>query len=77
MKRKRYSEEQVIEILRLHNAGEARRALSPARDQRDDAVQLAVPLWRDAGVGRQAAAVGSRSAGLDSGSGDAYYCVSL
>ena len=58
MKRKRFSEEQIIEILKLHGAGgEARRPVSPARDQRGDAVQLAKPVWRDASVGRQAAAV--------------------
>lgn len=61
MKRKRYSEEQIIEILKLHNARrEACGLVPPARDQRGDAVPLAEPVWRDAGLGRQAAAAAGR-----------------
>lgn len=43
MKRKRFSDEQIIEILRLHQAG---RPVPPARDQRGGAVQLAKPVRR-------------------------------
>ena len=58
MKRVRFTEEQIIEILGLHQAGAKPADLaSPAWDQRGDAVQLADALWRPAGIGGQAAAV--------------------
>ena len=50
MERKRFTEAQVIGILRMHARREARRPVSVARDRRDDTERLEGALWRHAGL---------------------------
>ena len=47
MKKSRYSEEQIIAVLKEHQAGIWCRALPQARGQRSDGLQLAVTLRWD------------------------------
>ena len=56
MKRSRFSEEQIIGILKEHQAGAERgRALPEARRQRADMLRMALEVWRHGGVGCGAA----------------------
>lgn len=58
MKKARLTEEQIIGLLREHEAGAATGDLWPqARDQQRDALQLEGQVWRARGLGGQAAAV--------------------
>lgn len=56
MKRSRVSEEQIIGILKEHQAGARRGGVVPqARDNRYYILQMAVEVWRNGGVRRAAA----------------------
>jgi hypothetical protein len=56
MKRSRFTEEQIIGILKEHQAGLSASELVPeARDQRCDLLQLALEVWRHGGQRGQAA----------------------
>ena len=56
MRRSRYREEQIIGILKEHQAGVAsRRALRQVRGQRRDVLQVAVQVRRHGGIRRQEA----------------------
>ena len=56
MRRSRYREEQIIGILKEHQAGlPGRRALRQVRGQRRDVLQVAVQVRRHGGIRRQEA----------------------
>lgn len=56
MKRKRFSEEKIIEILKLHSAG-AKPADLCRQHGISETTQLANPLRRHGSIGRQAASI--------------------
>ncbi len=55
MKKSRFSEEQIIAVLKEHQPGRGGGSVPQVRDQRCDALQLAQSLWRDGGIGRPSA----------------------
>ena len=80
MSKSRFTEEQIIGMLKEHQAGTVgRRSLPQARDQRCHVLQVAVEVWRHGGLRRaQAEGAGGRepqaeeaAGGDDAGCGDA------
>ena len=55
MKRSRFSDEQIIGILKEHQAGLSAGAVPQIRDQRRDLLHLAQEVWRHGSVGGKAA----------------------
>jgi len=59
MKKSRYTEEQIIAILKQHEAGVKTADLCRSMDQRSDVLWLEVEVWRDgSGRGTTVEAVG-------------------
>ena len=50
MRKSRFSEEQIIKVLKEHQALPVAGDLPQTRDQRRDVLQVARKIWRDGGV---------------------------
>ena len=79
MRKSRFTEEQIIKVLKEHAAGMSERSVPQARHQRCDVLQVAGALWRDGdlrrpqaeGPGRGEPQAEEASGGVDAGRLDA------